>query len=100
MNSSSDSICLFGVELSYGCFDKDRNAISQQECDLSARIERHQLELLKKKTTTTNHIRASCFIRSCMIRSDHVAVCSQNVTCDYIMRQTKNLAFIVIHQDG
>ena len=28
---------------------KDQNAISQQECDLSARIERHQLELLEKK---------------------------------------------------
>ena len=71
VNSSSDSICLFGVELSYGCFDKDWNAISQQVCDLSARIERHQLELLKKKTTTTNHIRASCFIRSCMISRPH-----------------------------
>ena len=39
--------------------DKDRNAISQQECDLSARIERHQLELLKKKQqqqlTTSEH---------------------------------------------
>ena len=38
--------------------DKDRNAISQQECDLSARIKRHQLELLKKKQqqlTTSEH---------------------------------------------
>ena len=38
--SSSDSMCLFGVELSYGCFDLG---------DDLTRIEMHQLELLKKK---------------------------------------------------
>ena len=62
--------CLMGASTLVMISDKDRNAISQQECDLSARIKRHQLELLKKKTTT-NHIRASCFIRSCMTSRPH-----------------------------
>ena len=41
------------------------------KCNFSARIEMHQLELLKKKKKTTNHSRASCFIRSCMASRPH-----------------------------
>ena len=56
---------------------------------------------------TTNHSRASCFIRprttSRPIARRRLAVCSRNVaiyiTRDYIVSQTKNLAFIVIHHD-
>ena len=56
---------------------------------------------------TTNHSRASCFLRSRMTSRPHrwrrLAVCSRNIanyiTSDYIVRQTENLTFIVIHHD-
>ena len=61
-------------------------------------------EQLKK---TANHSRASCFIRSRMTSRPHrlkkTSSISRNVaiyiTRDYIVRQTVNLAFIVIHLD-
>ena len=44
--------CLMGASTLVMISDKDQNAISQQglKCNFSARIEMHQLELLKKKT--------------------------------------------------
>ena len=58
----------------------------------------------EKKLKTTNHSRASCFLRSHMtsrlIAWRRLAVCSRNVaiyiTRDYIVRQTKNLAFLLL----
>ena len=58
----------------------------------------------EKKWKTTNHSRASCFIRSLMssrlIAWRRLAVCSRNVaiciTRDYIVRQTKNLACLLL----
>ena len=70
----------------------------------TARIEMHQLELLKNNQPQQSIMFYKiAHDQSTSSPERRIAVCSRNVAIyikrDYIVRQTENLAFIVIHHD-
>ena len=70
----------------------------------TARIVMRQSELLKKQPITAEHHALEDHAWPVdPIAWRRLAVCSRNaaiyITCDYIVRQTEHLAFIVIHYD-